>query len=146
MFTKKNQTERSQEEFHQLTVPAFGYELIRYTFLKDILGKDYQSILYWGGKNIARKYPLKSIEEVVHFFEKSGLGQISLMKENKNEMVFQLTSDLIANRFERNVDYSYQLEAGFLAEQLQNILEKEAEAMELQQKKTKSVLITVKWE
>ena len=68
------------------------------------------------------------------------------MKENKNEMVFQLTSDLIANRFERNVDYSYQLEAGFLAEQLQNILEKEAEAMELQQKKTKSVLITVKWE
>lgn len=145
MFNKK-QKENFDEILMQLTIPAFGYELVRETLLKDMLGKDYKSILYWGGKNLARKYPLGTIEEVIHFFESSGFGTLTVTKENKNEMIFELTSDLIANRFGRDSEYSYQLEAGFLAEQLQNIMGKEAETMEQQKKKSNTIIFTVQWE
>lgn len=145
MFSKK-QDEKINETLSQLTVPAFGYELIRETLLKDLLGKDYQSILYWGGKNLARKFPLQSLEEIIHFFETTGFGILSVSKENKNEIIVELTSELIANRFERNVEYSYQIEAGFLAEQIQNITGKETEAMEQQKKKTHTIIFTVQWE
>lgn len=145
MFNKK-QKEKINDTLAQMTIPAFGYELIRETFLKDLLGKDYHSILYWGGKNLARKFPLETLEDITHFFEMSGLGILSVAKENKDEIIFELTSDLIANRFERNVDYSYQLEAGFLAEQVQNLIGKESEAMEQQKKRDNTVIITVQWE
>lgn len=130
----------------QLTIPAFGYELVRETLLKDILGKDYRAILYWGGKNLARKYPLGTIQDIINFFESSGLGTLVVAKENKNEMIFELTSDLITNRFARDSEYSYQLEAGFLAEQLQNIMGMEAETMEQQKKKSNTIIFTVQWE
>ncbi|MEC1637784.1 YslB family protein [Schinkia azotoformans] len=130
----------------QLTIPAFGYELVRETLLKDILGKDYKSILYWGGKNLARKHPLETIQEIIDFFESAGLGTLKVTKENKNEMIFELTSDLITNRFARDSEYSYQLEAGFLAEQLQNIMGNEAETMEQQKKRLNTIIFTVQWE
>lgn len=142
----KNQKENFNETLSQLTIPAFGYELIRDAFMKDLLGKDYKSILYWGGKNLARKYPLGSLLEVIDFFKSAGMGNLSIAKENKNELILELTSELITNRFDREADYSYQLEAGFLAEQIQNIIGKEAEAIEQQKKKTNSVLFTVQWE
>lgn len=145
MFNKK-QTENPTESLSQLQIPAFGYELIRETLLENLLGKDYNSILYWGGKNLARKFPLGSMLEVTDFFEKSGFGILTVLKENKNELIFELTSELITNRFERDVDFSYQLEAGFLAEQLQNIIGQEAEAMEQHKKKTRTVILTVQWE
>lgn len=129
-----------------MEIPAFGYELVRETLLKDILGKDYNSILYWGGKNLARKYPLETIQEIIEFFETAGLGTLKVVNENKNEMIFDLTSDLITNRFTRNSELSYQLEAGFLAEQVQNIMGKEAETMEQQKKKLNTIIFTVQWE
>ncbi|HHW37648.1 MAG TPA: YslB family protein [Bacillales bacterium] len=145
MFNKRLK-ENNDLILTQLEVPAFGYELVRETLLKDILGKDYNSILYWSGKNLARKYPLGTIQEIIDFFETAGFGTLKVANENKNEMVFELTSDLIANRFARNCDYSYQLEAGFLAEQLQNIMGKEAETLEQQKKKLNTIIFTVQWE
>ncbi|KEF39527.1 Protein of unknown function (DUF2507) [Schinkia azotoformans MEV2011] len=145
MFNKRLK-ENNDINLTQLTIPAFGYELVRETLLKDILGKDYKSILYWGGKNLARKHPLETIQEIIDFFESAGLGTLKVTKENKNEMIFELTSDLITNRFARDSEYSYQLEAGFLAEQLQNIMGNEAETMEQQKKKLNTIIFTVQWE
>ncbi|EKN67437.1 YslB family protein [Schinkia azotoformans] len=145
MFNKRLK-ENNDINLTQLTIPAFGYELVRETLLKDILGKDYKSILYWGGKNLARKHPLETIQEIIDFFESAGLGTLKVTKENKNEMIFELTSDLITNRFARDSEYSYQLEAGFLAEQLQNIMGNEAETMEQQKKRLNTIIFTVQWE
>ncbi|MEC1759565.1 YslB family protein [Schinkia azotoformans] len=145
MFNKRLK-ENNDINLTQLTIPAFGYELVRETLLKDILGKDYKSILYWGGKNLARKHPLETVQEIIDFFESAGLGTLKVTKENKNEMIFELTSDLITNRFARDSEYSYQLEAGFLAEQLQNIMGNEAETMEQQKKKLNTIIFTVQWE
>lgn len=145
MFSKA-QKENIDETLHQLTIPAYGYELVRDTLLKDLLGKDYHPILYWGGKNLARKYPLESVDNIIDFFNMAGFGQLTVVKEGKFELLFELTSELITNRFERNMEYSYNLEAGFLAEQIQHIQGHDAEAVEEQKKKKKTVIITVKWD
>ena len=67
----------------ELTVPAFGYELIREDFIEEILGEDAPSILYWVGKHIARKYPLFSFDEIQEFFLNAGWGTWILLAKRK---------------------------------------------------------------
>ena len=43
-------------------VTAFGYEIIRDHILSTIVGKNEADILYWCGKETARKFPLLEIE------------------------------------------------------------------------------------
>lgn len=96
----------------------FGYELIRDHVLPSILGKHEGDILYWAGKEIARKFPVFSIDEISSFFNEAGWGQLSLEKMSKKEAFYKLRSPgeplKISNR-------NYQLEAGFIAEQYQKI-------------------------
>ena len=53
-----------------VSLNAFAYELLREELLPDLIGNDLDGILYWSGRNLARKYPLDTIEEVIQFFEK----------------------------------------------------------------------------
>ncbi|MGO4888628.1 YslB family protein [Anaerobacillus sp. MEB173] len=111
---KKETIETIVQEQHQ--VPLFGYELLRKDLLPALLGKEHDKILYWAGKTLARQYPLPTLDDIIHFFTKSGWGQLTLTKEKKRELHFELTSEFFAKRRE---NYSCQLEAGFLAEQIQ---------------------------
>ncbi|WP_258000272.1 YslB family protein [Bacillus sp. Marseille-P3661] len=133
------------EALSKMTIPAYGYELIRETLLKDILGKDYNSILYWGGKNLARKNPLNSTAELIQFFEDSGWGALSIVKESTNEVIFELTSEYIGNRLMRSEECSFQLEAGFLAEQIQFQVKQQAEALEQLKRKQGIVTFIIQW-
>jgi predicted hydrocarbon binding protein len=94
----------------------FGYELIRNDVLKDLLGKEHDSILYWIGKSLARKYPLKTIEDLVYFFEEANWGTLARVKEKKQVQTFELSGPWI----DKNDTRCYQLEAGFLAQQLES--------------------------
>ena len=60
-----------------VSLNAFAYELLREELLPDLIGNDSDGILYWAGRNLARKYPLETIEEVIQFFEKVGWGTLS---------------------------------------------------------------------
>lgn len=64
-------------------VNQFGYDLIRNDVLKELLGKEHDSILYWVGKTLARKNILSTVEEMIPFFEKAGWGKLSLLQEKK---------------------------------------------------------------
>ena len=77
---------------------AFAYELLREELLPDLIGNDLDGILYWSGRNLARKYPLETIEEVIQFFEKAGWGTLSIIEHKRREMQFQLKGTLIAER------------------------------------------------
>lgn len=134
---------KDNEEFQ---IPAFGYELVREVLLDDILGKDSPQILYWAGKRLARRFPLKGREEIITFFQSAGWGNLKLLKESKDEMEFTLTGEVVARRFDVNDQSHFQLEAGFLAEQfsLQNKLL--TEAIEEIKRRAKKVTITVKWD
>lgn len=122
------------------SIPSFGYHLIRNVLLQKILGEEYESLLYWSGKSLAREYPLSSLDEFADFFTKAGWGILSLTKEGRQEWVFQLEG------IERSLieASSFRLEAGFLAEQVQNQKGFITEAIET--KKKNKVIFEVKWD
>lgn len=135
-----------QQEIKGLSVPVFGYELIRDALLTDVLGKEASSILYWAGKSLARKFPCKSSEDLSSFFEEAGWGTLILLKEAKREKTFELGGPFVERRFSVQAEPSFSLESGFLAEQIASHEQAEAEAVVDIQKRTKKVTVTVKWE
>ncbi|MCM3568355.1 YslB family protein [Neobacillus mesonae] len=128
------------------SISIFGYELIREILLPEILGKDTPEILYWAGKLLARKYPLNNYDKIVDFFEKASWGYLEMKSEQKNEMEFELTSPLIVSRVKTKAEQFFQLEAGFLAQQIQQQKKVITETFEHPLKKSNKVLFTVKWD
>ncbi|WP_245805865.1 YslB family protein [Bacillus alkalicellulosilyticus] len=108
---KKEQTIYQSEE----QVPLFGYHLIRNVLLHELLGKEHDHILYWTGKTIARSYPMSTITGIIDFFQKAGWGELEVKKQGKDEISFLLYPSVSKKQF----NVSYQLEAGFLAEQIE---------------------------
>jgi predicted hydrocarbon binding protein len=131
-------------QFEHLQTSGLAYELIREVVLPDLLGKEMSSILYWSGKNIARKYPLISEDEIIQFFKDVGWGELQIKERKSNVIEFQLSSDFITARNQSRKDSSYHLEAGFLAQQFEHIHEVVTEAYVDNQKRLNIVHITVK--
>lgn len=144
----ENKLVDTTEEFvkEELKIPAFGYELVREHVINDILGKDSFQILYWAGKQLARKFPLNSIDESIEFFRSAGWGNLSISKESKNDYELSLTGEIIARRMDLNSECHFQLEAGFLAEQCAMQKKLTSEAVCNIKKRAKKVLITVQWD
>jgi predicted hydrocarbon binding protein len=109
----------NQELIFDVKINGFSYEFLREEIIQDILGKDVDEILYWTGKNLARKYNLESFEAIVTFFKHSGFGELEILKEKKDNFELKLTSPLIEQRFKDNRKISYYLEAGFLAQSIE---------------------------
>lgn len=121
-----------------------GYEIIRDHVLPNILGKHEDEILYWSGKEVARKFPIFSTDELPDFFQEAGWGRLFLHegKTAKDEALFILEQNdatLLETR-------SYQLEAGFIAEQFQKLNGFLTECYGEKQPKEKQVRFLVKWD
>ncbi|NLP50229.1 YslB family protein [Bacillus sp. RO1] len=129
----------------QIQVPIFGYELIRDMLLPDLLGKDHTQVIYWAGKQLARKFTIDTQEGISQFFKEAGWGELELLEQNKHEVKYVIRGEMVTRRLALNKDATFQLEAGFLAEQVQRLKGKTAEAIE-EQKKKKEILITVQWD
>lgn len=129
-----------------LSVPAFGYELIRDILIPDILGKETPEILYWSGKHLARKFPLVSMDEIISFFEEAGWGSLHLVKEDKKGMELELTSSIISRQFDLKTESCFKLEAGFIAEQIQTQRKLRTEAYEEIIKRHRKIKLIVRWD
>jgi len=143
-ITTEEQITKVEED--SLTVPAYGYELLREILIPDLLGRDTPDILYWAGKRIARTFPLEHLEEAAAYFEKAGWGHLEIVKANKNEMEYALSSPLIEKRLKEKGKCTFQLEAGYLAQQHEQIRELVAEAFEDPKRRGKKITITVRWD
>ncbi|RFU61358.1 YslB family protein [Bacillus sp. V59.32b] len=135
-----------KKENDQSQIPAFGYELVREILLDDILGKDSPQILYWAGKRMARRFPLTEKDEIIAFFQSAGWGHLEVLKESKDEMELVLNGDTVARRFDVNEHCHFQLEAGFIAEQISLQKKLLTEAIEEPKRRAKKVIFTVKWD
>lgn len=124
-------------------MPAFGYELLRDFTLSSILGKNESDILYWAGKEIARKYPCDTDVDVNSFFAEAGFGMLQLEKETKDGYIFSLVNDPAVFNFTKR---NFRLEAGFLAEQIQQQKGYLTECFEEKQEKDQTVIFTIKWD
>lgn len=140
IFSKK---EKPTSEETERFVPLFGYELLKNDLLPELLGKEHNSILYWAGKSLARKYPTTCFEEIIDFFNKAGWGTLVLVKESRTEAIFELTSELFSDK----KTFSTPLESGFLAEQIEIIKGFITETNEVTKTgKVKKVIYHVKWD
>lgn len=141
---KKLKPEELNSALMDTPVNLFGHELIRTELLTNLLGKDAEAILYWAGKELARNHPLTSYEEVVLFFEQASFGTLDRTKEKRSSSTYSLSGKLIDLRLAQK-EPVFSLEAGFLAEQMQQINGVYAEAY-AEVIKNKTVLITLKWD
>ncbi|MEK4521494.1 YslB family protein [Psychrobacillus sp. FSL W7-1457] len=124
-------------------VTSFGYEIIRDHVLTSILGKHEKEILYWAGKDLARKFPLYSMEEAISFFQEAGWGRLELDKTSKDSAHYTLET---YNLPQSGINRCHRLEAGFLAEQKQKIDGYETECYDEFVKKTGLVTFHIKWD
>jgi predicted hydrocarbon binding protein len=143
---KVNESDQLVLSDEEQKMSTFGYELIREVLLPDILGKDTPEILYWAGKRLARKYPLETIEDIIQFFSRAAWGVLAVKNEKKDEMEFELNSPLMVSRVKSKAEHFFQLEAGFLAQQIEIQKEVIAETFEHPIKHARNVLFTVKWD
>lgn len=139
-------SELVKNDIREETISIFGYELIREVLLPEILGDDTPEILYWAGKKIARIYPLDNISEIIVFFKDAGWGNLTIINETKNELELELSSTIITKRMQDQTKPSFQLEAGFLAEQIETQRNVVTEAYEHSKKRAAKVCFIVKWD
>ena len=125
------------------TIPTFGYELIRDHVLSTILGKHEEDILYWAGKDLARKFQMFSMEEATSFFEEAGWGVLTLDRQTKDEAFFTLTGEADALQIDKRC---FRLEAGFLAQQQQKLGGFLTECFEEKFSKKNIIQFHVKWD
>ncbi|SEM36259.1 Protein of unknown function [Mesobacillus persicus] len=128
------------------SVSLFGYELIRDVLLTELLGKDAPEILYWAGKKLARRFPLYNMDEVIAFFHEADWGLLVVKEEKRKEVGLELSGEWITHRLEKDVHSTFQLEAGFLAQQLEMQKKVVAEAFEHPRKRSGKILFTIKWD
>lgn len=125
------------------TIPTFGYELIRDNILRTVLGKHEEEVLYWAGKELARKFPLFTLDEAPLFFEQAGWGILSVEKQDKDEIIYVLSGDADTLKLEERC---FRIEAGFLAEQTQKINGFLTECYEEKNRKLGTITFNVKWD
>lgn len=125
------------------TIPTFGYEIIRDNVLRSVLGKHEDEVLYWSGKELARKFPLFSLEEAPSFFTQAGWGDLTIEKEAKDQITYVLTGDEDILKISERC---FRIEAGFLAEQTQKLTGYLTECYEEKNSKQNIVKFNVKWD
>lgn len=128
-------------ENNEIAVSQFGYELIRDHLLSSLLGKHEHEVLYWAGKDLARKFPCTSTDEIEAFFQQAGWGELKLHKSTKKEMEFHLSGNLPSDS---RSNRCFRLESGFLAEQLEKIHSRMTECIE--EETSKHIIFTAKSE
>ncbi|GAX05234.1 hypothetical protein IWT25_00538 [Secundilactobacillus pentosiphilus] len=104
------------------SAPLFGKALFRDVVLNDLLGTDAGSIAYWEGKQLARRFTLGSIQDLVSFFQQAELGDLMLQKQSAKQWQFTLSGKPVTSRLSLQPDATFSLEAGFLAQSAQQMV------------------------
>ncbi|MFD0897055.1 YslB family protein [Loigolactobacillus binensis] len=106
---------------------TLGYELLRDILLPDLLGQEAPGILYWAGKDLARRLPLSQLADLPTFFTQFNFGDLTLSQQVKNRYIYQLSGPQIERRQKAFSNADFQLETGFVAQQIQQLTQTIAE-------------------
>ncbi|MCM0598563.1 YslB family protein [Periweissella fabalis] len=129
------------------TPTPFAINLLRDILIPGILQEDTSSISYWAGKNLARTYQVSLDQEMTIFFLNAGFGELTKLSEKGNQQIWQLSGDFVKNRFLANpTQPDFNLEAGFLSQQIEQAMPVVAEANFEVDSKKQIVLIKVQTE
>lgn len=134
---------KTVENNSHTTPTLFGYELLRDHVIPSLLGPHEKEILYWSGKEIARKFPVFQTDEIPVFFSSAGWGELTLERLSKDEAFYMLTIGINDEKFSNR---NYDLESGFIAEQYQKINGYLTECFIKPKRKGTQIEFQVKWD
>ncbi|RKQ37942.1 YslB family protein [Oceanobacillus halophilus] len=117
-------------QLSNLHTSGAGYDVLRYISLPELLGKESNTLLYFIGRDLARKFEVDSMETLCKTFKQMGWGELELVKEKRKELTFQLMADSVVLRLQAPFETEFRLESGFLAEAIQQLLGRECECTE----------------
>ena len=114
----------------KLPQETIGQDVLRYIGLQDVLGKEKDTLLYFIGKQMARRFEINNLEDLIYLFYTLRWGKLELIKEKKKSLTFHLMSDDIVERMNTSLDIDFRLEAGFIAETITFLMERPCECVE----------------
>lgn len=103
------------------TGPLFGQLMLRDLLLPDLLGKETESITYWAGRSLARRLPVAE-EDLSALFARIGFGTLTVAATKHHQRIYTLSGTTVATRMANFEQPDFRLEAGFLAQSLQQEL------------------------
>lgn len=112
----------TQKRYDQLINSQRGFvsATMRDVLLPAILGKETDGILYWIGKDLAREYPVQTIDDLTLLTNQLGLGDLKLVKDSHLQHTFELSGPIVEERLALDKEKtSFTLEAGFIAQELE---------------------------
>src|SRR5690625_4182711 len=95
----KKQESLSTSLLTQLHTSGAGYDILRYVSLPNLLGNEADTILYFMGKDLARRFNITSFEDIYDIADKMGWGRLELVKERKTSITFCFMADVCAKSF-----------------------------------------------
>lgn len=129
-----------------LNVPAttslFGQIMLRDLLLPDLLGNEANHITYWAGRSLARKLPVQE-DDLPELFNRVGFGTLQSVSAKRQERQYSLGGTVVQTRLTQLPTADFRLEAGFLAQSLQQVLGVVVEANPTIDKHKQEVLFTV---
>lgn len=120
-----------------------GVALLRDLVLPDLLNKNTGTILYWAGKELARRLPLADTSAVQDFFVLVSLGNLALIRQKGNQYTYELSGSAVNERLKLTETPDFQFETGFIAQQVEQQLGIIAEGIHEFIPKQKKAVITV---
>src|SRR5699024_12175104 len=108
----------------KLPKETVGQDVLRYIGLHDVLGKEKDTLLYFLGKQMARKFEINNLEDLIYLFYTLRWGKLELVKEKKKYLTFHLMSDDIVERMNTSFDIDFKLEDGINVETLSFLLKR----------------------
>jgi predicted hydrocarbon binding protein len=121
----------------------FGVTLLRDIFLEELLDGDSSDILYFAGKDLAKKFASNTLLGIENFFKVAKWGDLKMISQQQDRQTWILSGEVLVARF-ATVDNipNFYLEAGFLAQQIAQQIKKNVEAT-YQLNKDNSVTFTL---
>jgi len=138
-----NEEKWSIQQLHKLNKETVGQDMLRYVTLSELLGHEKETILYFAGRTLARKIDIRSVDDLSYLFRLFRWGKLELEKEKKHKMIFYLMADEIVERLKAPYPVDFRMEAGFIAESLEQMTKRATECFESVNERLYRVQFTV---
>ena len=122
---------------------TFPLEVLRDRLLPNLFQENESEISYWAGKSLAQTENFSSDTQIIEFFAAAGFGDLETLKTTTTHADWRLSGPVVTARLVDGREASFSLEAGFLAQALETLLNRSVEVTSDLNRKKQFVTLTV---
>jgi len=108
---------------------AFPLEVLRDRLLPNLFQENESEISYWAGKSLAQTETFSNDAEIIAFFAAAGFGDLEAIKTTTTDAEWHLSGPIVMARAINEREATFSLEAGFLAQALEMVMNRPVEAI-----------------